>query len=255
MERHDFAGRTILITGAGSGIGRATAATLAGRAAARLILVDRDAAGLDRTAIELDRPGLIIDRHVGDVGDEGLWESIAPTPINHAVGCAGIAGSGMIADLAFAEWRRVLHVNLDGLFLTLRWALRSMVDNGSIVLVASAAGLKVEPGMAPYAASKAAAIQLAKVAAKEGAPRRIRANAIAPGGVETPIWNGLGFFEDLAEKLGSRDKAFAAMAEMGTLLGRYATPEEIAGQIAYLLSDACGYVTGSTFVADGGYTL
>jgi NAD(P)-dependent dehydrogenase (short-subunit alcohol dehydrogenase family) len=82
---------------------------------------------------------------------------------------AGVAGGGLIADLEFAEWRRTLRVNLDGAFLSLREALRAIREGGSIVAVASAAGLKAEPGVAAYGASKAGLIQLARIAAKEAA--------------------------------------------------------------------------------------
>jgi NAD(P)-dependent dehydrogenase (short-subunit alcohol dehydrogenase family) len=126
---------------------------------------------------------------------------------------------------------------------------------GTIVATASAAGLKPEPGVAAYGASKAALIHLVKVAAKEGAARNIRVNAIAPGGVETPIWDGLPFFEDLVRSTGTREAAFAKMATIATPLGRYAKPEEIAEQIAFLLSEASALITGATLVSDGGYTL
>jgi NAD(P)-dependent dehydrogenase (short-subunit alcohol dehydrogenase family) len=169
---------------------------------------------------------------------------------------AGVTGSGEIVDLDLSEWRRVLSVNLDGAFLALRAAMRAMKGRGgTIVAVASAAALKPERGVGAYGASKAALIHLAKVAAKEGAAERIRVNAIAPGGVETPIWDELPFFADLVKSTGSRKAAFAEMAKMATPLGRYARPEEIAEQVAFLLSDACALVTGATLVSDGGYTL
>ena len=108
----------------------------------------------------------------GDIRDEALWESLDLTGLDHAVVNAGVAGAGVIADLALDEWRRILSVNLDGAFLTLRAAMRAMrARGGSIVLTASAAGVKAEPGVAAYGASKAALIHLAKVAAKEGAPQ------------------------------------------------------------------------------------
>jgi NAD(P)-dependent dehydrogenase (short-subunit alcohol dehydrogenase family) len=125
---------------------------------------------------------------------------------------------------------------------------------GSIVITASAAGVKAERGIAAYASSKAAVIQLARVAAKEGSWDGIRVNAIAPGGVETPIWDAIPMFADRAAEIG-REAAFAEMAAMATPLKRYAQPEEIAGQIAFLLSDECATVTGTVFVSDGGYTL
>ena len=248
----DFTNRSILVTGAASGIGLATARALAAAGAARLVLTDVDAAALAQVVLDC-----AVERLAGDVRDEAHWDAVAPTLVglDHAVVNAGVSGSGAIASLDFAEWRRVLSVNLDGAFLSLRAAMRGMRDGGSIVLVASAAGVKAEPGISAYAASKAAVIQLAKVAAKEGAPRGIRVNAIAPAGVETPIWDGMPFFDDLIAQEGSRDAAFAAMAKMATPLGRYASADEIAGQIAFLLSDAAALITGATLLSDGGYTL
>ena len=197
-------------------------------------------------------------RAPGDIRDEAFWDALEPRldPTDHAVVSAGVTGSGEIVDLDLSEWRRVLSVNLDGAFLALRAAMRAMKGRGgTIVAVASAAALKPERGVGAYGASKAALIHLAKVAAKEGAAERIRVNAIAPGGVETPIWDELPFFAELVKSTGSRKAAFAEMAKMATPLGRYARPEEIAEQVAFLLSDACALVTGATLVSDGGYTL
>jgi NAD(P)-dependent dehydrogenase (short-subunit alcohol dehydrogenase family) len=116
--------------------------------------------------------------------------------------------------------------------------------------------LKAEPGTAAYGASKAGVIQLARVAAKEGAAQGIRVNAIAPGGVDTRIWDGLPFFQGLIEQHGGdRAAAMRAMAGMATPLGRYATADEIAAQIGFLLSDAAATITGTVLVSDGGYTL
>jgi NAD(P)-dependent dehydrogenase (short-subunit alcohol dehydrogenase family) len=94
-----------------------------------------------------------------------------------------------------------------------------------------------------------------KVAAKEVAAEGIRVNAIAPGGVDTPIWDGMPFFEQLIASEGSREAAVDAMAKMATPLGRYATADEIAGQIAFLLSDAAANITGALLTSDGGYSL
>jgi 2-keto-3-deoxy-L-fuconate dehydrogenase len=96
---------------------------------------------------------------------------------------------------------------------------------------------------------------LMRVAAKEVAADGIRVNAIAPGGVDTPIWDGVPFFEQLVASEGSRKAAIDAMAKMATPLGRYATAEEIAGQIAFLLSDAAATITGAVLTSDGGYSL
>ena len=245
----DFSGKTFLITGAASGIGLATAQTLAADGCERLILCDLDAEALD--AVHLDC-GVV--RLAGDVADERYWEQANLSEIDGAVVNAGVAGAGQIAHLDFAEWRRILSVNLDGAFLSFRAAMRAIRDGGSIVAVASASGLKAETGVSAYGASKAGLIQLAKVAAKEGAPRGIRVNAIAPGGVETPVWDAVPMFADRAAEIG-RDAAFAELATMATPLGRYAKAEEIGAQIAFLLSDQAATVTGAVLVSDGGYTL
>jgi NAD(P)-dependent dehydrogenase (short-subunit alcohol dehydrogenase family) len=132
--------------------------------------------------------------------------------------------------------------------------MKAMRDTGgSIVLTASAAGMKAEPGIAAYGASKAAVIHLARIAAKEGAPLGIRVNSIAPGGVETPIWEGLPAFNEMVECQG-KEAAFKAMAA-GTPLGRFGKPEEIAAQIAFLLSEEAAFMTGTCLVSDGGYSL
>jgi NAD(P)-dependent dehydrogenase (short-subunit alcohol dehydrogenase family) len=240
----------ILVTGAASGIGLATAQALA-PGVDRLVLVDRDADAL--AAITLP---CTVDLLPGDVADESFWHEAAPflAGIDGAVVNAGVSGAGAIASLDFAEWRRILAVNLDGAFLTLRAAMRAIEGAGAIVAVASATGIKAEAGVAAYAASKAALIQLARVAAKEGAPRGLRVNAIAPAGVETPVWDAVPMFATRAAAIG-RDAAFAEMAALATPLGRFARPEEIARQIAFLLSDAAALMTGSVLVSDGGYTL
>ena len=244
-----FHGKTILITGAASGIGLATARRLATEKASALILVDAAADALK--SLEFD---CRVQRHVGDVADEAFWRSLDLGKIDHAVVNAGVSGAAAIADLEYAEWRRILSVNLDGAFLTLRAALSAIADGGSIVTVASAAAIKPEPGIAAYAASKAGLIQLTKVAAKETATRKVRVNAIAPGGVETPIWYGVPMFAARAQAVGE-SVAFAEMASIATPLGRYSTAEEVAGQIAFLLSDEAATITGTVLTSDGGYTL
>ena len=246
----EFSGKTALVTGAASGIGAACARWLADRGA-RLVLVDRDDDGLAGL-------GLDAARYAGDVSDERLWQRIESeiARLDYAILNAGIAAGSGIAETAFEEWRKVVTVNLDGMFLSLRTAMRRMTGGGSVVLTASVSGLKAEPGTAAYGASKAGVIQLAKVAGKEGAAQGTRVNAIAPGGVDTPIWDRLPFFQGLVEQHGGdRAAAMKAMAGMATPLGRYAAPDEIAAQIGFLLSDAAATITGTVLVSDGGYTL
>lgn len=249
----DFAASNILISGAASGIGAATATMLAARGARKLILVDRNEDQLADFAFSLPCERALL---IGDVADERLWASADLTGLTHAVVNAGIADSKPIVETSLADWRRTMAVNLDGAFLTLQAAMRAMKDRGgAIVVTASVAGLKAEPGIGAYGASKAALIHLARIAAKEGAPQKIRVNAIAPGGVETPIWTELPFFTALAQEKGSEAAAFSDMASLATPLGRFAKPEEMAEQIAFLLSDKAAFMTGACLVTDGGYSL
>jgi 2-keto-3-deoxy-L-fuconate dehydrogenase len=238
-----------LVTGAASGIGAATARLLADKGH-DLILMDQDVHGL--AAPPAGR------RIIGNVADPALWIEADLDGLTGAVINAGIGAGGPIEDMTLAEWRQVMAVNLDGAFLSLQAAMRAIRaggKGGAIVVTASVAGVKAEPGIAAYAASKAAVIQLAKVAAKEGAAAGIRVNAIAPGGVETPIWGKQPFFQELIAARGSEEAAYAALAGLATPLGRYARPEEIAAQIAFLLSDDCAFTTGSVLITDGGYSL
>lgn len=250
---HDFSGANILITGAASGIGAATATLLASQGAKKLILVDLQEERLSDFAFSLPCERQVI---IGDVADQDLWGQADLTGLTHAVVNAGVGAGRPIDQSSFAEWREVMSVNLDGAFLSLQAAMRAMKGSGgAIVLTASAAGLKAEPGIAAYGASKAAVIHLARIAAKEGAPSRIRVNSIAPGGVETPIWSTVPSFADLVESTGSEQAAFEQLGSGACPLSRLASPSEIAGQIAFLLSAQAAFITGTCLVSDGGYSL
>jgi 2-keto-3-deoxy-L-fuconate dehydrogenase len=249
----DFDNAIILITGAASGIGAATATLLAGQGVKKLILADLDEDRLADFAFSLPCERQLV---IGDVADEQLWIDADLTGLTHAVVNAGIGAGAPIEETSFADWRRVMAANLDGAFLTLQAAMRAMKANGgAIVLTASAAGLKAEPGIAAYGASKAAVIHLARIAAREGGPNGIRVNSIAPGGVETPIWSNVPFFQALVESSGSEAAAFKSMGAAASPTGRFARPDEIAGQIAFLLSDQAAFMTGACLVSDGGYSL
>ncbi|WP_298170123.1 SDR family oxidoreductase [Novosphingobium sp.] len=256
----DFSGKTILITGAASGIGAACARWLDARGAAELVLVDLDRPGLDTLGLSCKvRP------YGGNVSDPALWALISSEigRLDHAVINAGVPGPGKpIVDLDFSDWRDTMSVNLDGAFLALRCAMQSMMHAspdeaaraGSIVLTSSVSGIS---GKAPidYGASKAAMAQMARIAANEGAPHGIRVNAIAPGGVDTPIWDKMEFIRQESERLGSREAVLAALAQQTSPLGRFASAEEIAGQIGFLLSNMAASTTGAVLVSDGGFSL
>ena len=251
----DFSGRIALVTGAASGIGAACAKLLAERGAAKLILVDVDAEGM--AALDLDCE---VECVTGSVADEALWEAIQPKleGLDHVVVNAGVGGFGAIDELSFDEWRRVMAINLDGAFLTLRAGLRAIKANGkdtggSAVITGSSTGVKPVPGIGPYGPAKAAVAHMARIAAMENAGANIRVNAIAPGGVDTAIWETGEDFNASVKAIG-RDKTIKRMSKT-TPNQRFATSEEIAGTILYMLSDAGSNITGHVLVSDGGFTL
>ncbi|WP_144095405.1 SDR family NAD(P)-dependent oxidoreductase [Croceicoccus sediminis] len=249
----DFTGKTALITGAASGIGAAVASWLDAHGAAKLVLVDMDRPALDAMVF-----GCEAVRIGGDVSDAALW-TIGMRDLG-TVDCAllnaGIAPGGKsIVDSDIAEWKKCMAVNVDGVFLGLRRVMKAMADNGgSIVVTSSVSGTKPYPGTAAYATSKAAVLQLMRVAAAEGASQGIRVNAIAPGPVDTAIWDKA----DITGSLhGDQDARAAMMGELakGTLLKRVPETDEIAASIGFLLSDLAANITGTALLSDGGASL
>lgn len=250
-----ISGKAALVTGAASGIGAATARWLDRQGIGRLHLVDRDAKGM--AALELS---CAAERLEGDVTDPTFWRDIEDSieQLDFAVASAGIAGGSPIAEQSFAQWRQILGVNLDGTFLSLASALRLIArgkHGGAIVLLASVTGIKPTAGAAAYGCSKAAIAHLARVAAQEHAADGIRVNAIAPGGVDTPIWETQDWFASAVEAFGSRAATIESMAQDSIPMGRFETADEIAAQIGFLLSGDSGTITGTVLVSDGGYTL
>ncbi|MDN3645923.1 SDR family oxidoreductase [Pontixanthobacter aestiaquae] len=248
----DFSGRSALITGAASGIGAASAKWLDQSGIGKLILIDKDADGLAAMELSCDT-----ELHTADVSDEGFWNGLDVTldSLDHAIVNAGIGAFAPIADHTFSDWRKVMSVNLDGAFLTLRTALRAMKKSGggSAVLVASITGHKAVPAIGAYGVAKAGVSHMARLAAAEGAADKIRVNAIAPGGVDTAIWDAGEAFQKMVEEQG-REAALQALA-VGTPRGKLATSDEIAGNIGYLLSDAAANITGTVQISDGGFSL
>jgi NAD(P)-dependent dehydrogenase (short-subunit alcohol dehydrogenase family) len=253
-----------LVTGAGSGIGAATAKRLVSEGIRRMVLMDRDGSAVSGTAAQLGLDQRDIISASFNVADEVAWNALDAVVrerfgrLDLAVANAGVTTGGPIVDYSFAEWRRVMSTNLDGVFLTLKNCMKLIQEGGhggAIVVVSSVTGIKAEVGTATYGTSKAAVLQLAKVAAKEGAAHQIRVNSILPGGTETPIWRTVPWFQEHLAKTGSEQAAFDAMAAISTPLGRYSKPGEIAGQIAFLLSQTAANITGAELIADGGYAI
>lgn len=261
MMFDDNPGAVALITGAGSGIGAATARLLAAEGVHGLVLMEWNADSLARIREEVGLPDDRLLCLAQDVADPKAWDEAAAQiaakfgRLDYAVANAGIPAGGPLVKCSFEEWRRVIAVNLDGVFLTLKTGLKMIGEGGrggAMVVIASVAAIKAEQGAGPYAAAKAGAVQLSKVAAREGARDQIRVNVVLPGGVKTPIWNGLPFFDSLSDKMGGNEAAFDAMAKGGTPLGRFAAPEELANQIGHLLSSRSQPMTGASVVVDGG---
>ena len=243
-----FDGKVAIVTGAGRGIGLATARLLA-REGARLALGDLDQAAVDAAVEEIggDRSfGLAVD--VARPEDarrlvEGALECWSR--LDALVNSAGIASPLPAIELSQEEWRRVLEVNLSGTFFLCQAAGRSMLVQGSgaIVNLASMYGRRAVPNRSPYVASKFGVVGLTEALAAEWAPT-IRVNALAPGYTDTEL------FRTNQARAGTDVDALIARTPMG----RLGTPEEIGRAALYLLSDDAAWITGHTLVIDGGWT-
>ncbi|MCL4764598.1 MAG: glucose 1-dehydrogenase [Hyphomicrobiaceae bacterium] len=244
-------GRTALVTGASSGLGRHFAGVLA-RAGARVAVAARRLDRLEALAEEIRSMGgeaVAVALDVTEPESVGRAFDQAEArygPVTVLVNNAGVPANTFFMSLTEADWRQVLDVNLDGVFRVGQEAARRMIaagTGGSIVNIASVLGLGVLKAVAPYAASKAAVIQLTKAMALELARERIRVNALAPGYAVTEF-NDEFLASDSGRKLLAR-----------VPFGRAADPAELDGPLLLLASDAGSYMTGSVLVVDGGSLL
>lgn len=247
-------GLRILVTGGGSGIGRATCLRLAAEGAA-VLATDRDqetasgtataiaAAGGTGAAAELDVSGPDVETALPAVVAEHLGD------LDGLVNNAGVGSAGTILETDDGDWRRLFAVNVDGVFRCTRAALPGMLarDRGTIVNVASVAGIAGLTRRFAYCATKGAVVSMTKAMALDYARTGVRVNCVCPGTIHTP------WVESMATDEPDRD-AFLGQMRARQPIGRMGTAEEVAAAVAYLCSADSRFMTGSALVVDGGLT-
>jgi NAD(P)-dependent dehydrogenase (short-subunit alcohol dehydrogenase family) len=249
-----LAGKRAIVTGAGSGIGRASARLFAAEGA-RLLVVDRGAEAVEQTAAMIREAGGTAVPVAADAGSEADVQSFVARAVAELGGLdvvyanAGISGGDVpFADQTVELWQEVLRVNLIGPFLAIKHAAPHMAaqGHGSIVCTASVAGLRANAGGNPYSASKAGVVSLVQTAANSFWGTGVRINAICPGLIETGMTRPM--FEQ-ARAAGKGDR-------LGQInpLQRYGLPQEIAAMALFLASDEASYVNGQALAVDGGLT-
>ncbi len=245
-----FGGKTALVTGASSGIGRATTLRLA-QEGARVFACDIDSAGLADCEDAARSVGGGVDTHVLDVSDADACRAAvlaAKETCGQLDVLCNIAGISMIdhmTEFSDEQWHRMLGVNLSSVFFLSQAAIPHLLETrGNIVNMASSAGLVGQAYNSMYCATKAGVVMLTKSMAIEYGKRGVRVNAVCPGGVNTALTRDFKMPENVDPQLFAKLMPLVAMAE----------PSEIAGAVAYLASDDARYITGATLAIDGGQT-
>lgn len=252
-QQQRFAGKTVMVTGASSGIGRATARAL-GAEGANVVLAGRRRERLDEVAAELEAAGREALVVTGDTRDEAAsvaWvkEAVARFGgLDGLVNAAGVLGNGSTVDGPTAEWQRMMDVNVTAVMQVTRAAAEALkARRGAVVNVSSVAGVRPYANLAAYCTSKAAVEMYTRCAALDFAPFGVRVNAIAPGVVVTELHTVTGAVADYPGFL-ERGKATHPIGRVGNV-------EEVASLILYLLSDEAGWITGACMPIDGGRGL
>jgi 3-hydroxybutyrate dehydrogenase len=253
--------KVAVVTGAASGIGEEIARTFA-RAGAKLAIADLDAAGAQRTAADLSREGRDAIAVVMDVTSEAQVDAGMATVveafgrIDVLVSNAGIQIVAPFEDFAFADWKRMLAIHLDGAFLTTRAVLRQMYKqrSGSIIYMGSVHSKEASLLKAPYVTAKHGLIGLAKVVAKEGARHGVRANVICPGFVRTPLVDKQIMEQAMALGISSEAVIREVMLKE-TLDGEFTTVQEVASAALFFASFQSNAMTGQSLVVSHGWSM
>jgi len=236
--------RRVLVTGAGSGIGEAVARRLADEGAA-VVAADIDGGRAEAVARDLGGDSLSLAFDVSDPGAVDAAVATTEGRLTGLVGAAGVEVNRHIRELSPEEWSHVISTNLTGQFLCLRACLPALRSSrGAVVLIGSPVGRAAYPGASAYAASKAGIEGLVRAAAVDLASDGIRVNAVLPGTTDTPMLH--------AGLAGAQREELVRRAGDPVPLGWVASPEEVAAVVSFLLSDDAAYVTGASWVVDGG---
>lgn len=248
----DLSGRVVLITGGGGGIGQATARLAAARGA-KVVVADMNVAGCEAVVKEITAGGGEAAFVRTDITKEADVAAMVDFTVRKFGGLHGAfnnagvdTGHHHVIELELEEWSRNIAINLTGVFLSLKYEVRHMLEHGggSIVNTSSAAGAVGFPNAPAYTAAKHGVVGLTKASALDYAAKKVRINAVLPGAIDTPMLRNA-----------VHDETLRGIVERGHPLKGIGDAEDIAETVAWLLSDAASYMTGASIAVDGGYTV
>ncbi len=249
-DPHRHQGKGVLVTGGASGIGLGIVRRFLAEGASVAVL---DLAPLAKAEASERLLSLTGDATDEATVDRAVTETVAAFGSLDVMVCnAGVIAIGPVAEMSFAEWRRVMGINVDSVFLGSRAAARQMIAQGrggAIINASSGAGRRGVPNLSHYCASKAAIITLTQALAIELAPHRIRANTYVPGHIETPFWEGIanGFAKVTGKTPAEVVEGFRATVPWG----RFGTPDDVAAAVSWLASEEAEYVSGQAIAMNG----